>query len=256
MASACSTGLDTVDWALAHIQQGRADIVLGGSTEAPIAEFCFATLCAIGILAKFDDPPLRASRPYDARRNGLVLGEGSAIYVLEELDHALDRGARIYCEVLGFGSASAGAFFTTDAESTELALHRAAIEALSAAGKTSGDIDCISSHGNSVRDYDLLETRAFHRIFQDAAYNIPITSIKSMIGHAMGAAASFQVAAACLSISEGVIPPTINYETPDPECDLDYVPNKARHARVRTALINAHGVGETHTVLVLGKLDP
>lgn len=256
MASACSTGLDVVDWAVTHIQQGRANIVLAGGTEAPIFEFCFATLCAIGVLATFDDPPLRASRPYDARRAGLVLGEGSAIYVLEELCHAQDRGARIYSEVLGFGGASAGVFFTNDEQATELALHRAATTAISAAGKTLAAVDYISAHGNSMHDYDLLETRSFHRIFQDGVYNIPISSIKSMIGHAMGAAASFQVAATCLSLEQGVIPPTINYEVPDPECDLDYVPNEARHARIRTALINAHGVGETHAVLVLGKPEP
>jgi 3-oxoacyl-[acyl-carrier-protein] synthase II len=175
---------------------------------------------------------------------------------LEELCHAQDRGARIYSEVLGFGGASAGVFFTNDEQATELALHRAATTAISAASKTLAAVDYISAHGNSMHDYDLLETRSFHRIFQDGVYNIPISSIKSMIGHAMGAAASFQVAATCLSLEQGVIPPTINYELPDPECDLDYVPNKARHARVRTALINAHGVGETHAVLVLGKPEP
>ena len=253
LASACSTGLDTVDWAVSQIRQGRADVVLGGSTEAPISEFCFSTLCAIGILAKFADPPLRASRPYDARRDGLVLGEGSAICVFEALDHALDRGAQIYCEVLGFGSSSAGVFFTNNQDATELALRRATLTALSAAGKTPGDVDYISAHGNSVRDYDLAETRAFRRVFAYGAYSIPISSIKSMIGHAMGAAASFQVAATSLALLHGLIPPTINYDTPDPECDLDYVPNDARHARIRTALVNAHGVGETHTVLALQK---
>jgi 3-oxoacyl-[acyl-carrier-protein] synthase II len=253
LASACSTGLDTVNWAATHIQEGGADIVLGGSTEAPISEFCFATLCAIGLLAKFDDPPLRASRPYDARRDGLVLGEGSAIYVLEELDHALDRGAHIYSEVLGFGNASAGAFFTNNEVATENALYRAVNMAITSAGKTSGAIDYINAHGNSVPDYDRLETRGFHKAFRDTIYSIPVSSIKSMVGHAMGAAASFQVASTCLSIEHGIIPPTINYETPDPECDLDYVPNTARRARIRTALINAHGVGETHAVLVLGE---
>lgn len=252
IASACATGLDAIQWAIDQIQKDQADVVFAGSTEAPISEFCFATLCALGALSKFDDPPLRASRPYDLRRDGLVLGEGAGICVLEELEHAIDRGAHIYAEVLGYGSGNEGGF-GNNINAAELALTEAITSALSAARKSPRDIDYINAHGNALPDYDLIETRAFRRALGDAAYSIPTSSIKSMIGHAMGAASTFQVAASCLTLEHSVIPPTINYEIPDPECDLDYVPNEARTSRVRTVLINAHAMGGTHSVLVLGK---
>jgi 3-oxoacyl-[acyl-carrier-protein] synthase II len=251
LASACATGLDTIQWARTEIDSGRADVVITGSTEAPISEFCFATLYALGALSKFNDPPLRASRPYDLRRDGLVLGEGSSVFVVEELEHARDRGAPIYAEVLGFGSGNEGGF-ATKVNAPELALRVALLGGLASANETPASIDYVNAHGNSLPDYDLIETRAIRETFGRAAYNVPISSIKSMIGHAMGAAAGFQVAATCLTILHGIIPPTINYETPDPECDLDYVPNRARASRVRTALITAHAMGGTHSVLVLG----
>ncbi len=251
LASACATGLDTIQWARTEIGNGHADVVIAGSTEAPISEFCFATLCALGALSKFNDPPLRASRPYDLRRDGLVLGEGACVFVVEDLEHARDRGAPIYAEVLGFGSGNEGGF-ATKVNAPELALRDAILSGLASANETPASIDYVNAHGNSLPDYDLIETRAIRDAFGKAAYNVPISSIKSMIGHAMGAAAGFQVAATCLTILHGIIPPTINYETPDPECDLDYVPNHARASRVQTALINAHAMGGTHSVLILG----
>ncbi|MGH6804802.1 MAG: beta-ketoacyl-[acyl-carrier-protein] synthase family protein [Methyloceanibacter sp.] len=255
MASACSTGLDAVHWGASQIQQGKAEVVLAGSTEAPIFEFCFATLCALGALAKFNDPAIAASRPYDLRRDGLVLGEGSAVLVLESFDHAIERQAEanIYAEILGFGTGNEGGFGSRT-NASELALAEAIMTALRQADRTSLSLDYINAHGNSLPDYDLVETRAFRRALGSAVYNVPISSIKSMIGHAMGAAAAFQAAATCLTIKHSMIPPTINYDTPDPECDLDYVPNFARVSRVRTALINAHAMGGTHSVLILGAL--
>jgi 3-oxoacyl-[acyl-carrier-protein] synthase II len=229
--------------------------VFAGSTEAPISEFCFATLCALGALSKFDDPPLKASRPYDMRRDGLVLGEGAAICVLEELGHAIDRGAHIYAEVLGFGSGNEGGFGNR-MNAAELALTEAITSALETARLRPQDIDYINAHGNSLPDYDLIETRAFRQAFGKAVYSVPTSSIKSMIGHAMGAASAFQTVASCLTLEHSMIPPTINYEVPDPECDLDYVPNEARTSRVRTVLINAHAMGGTHSVLVLAKPEP
>jgi 3-oxoacyl-[acyl-carrier-protein] synthase II len=255
VASACATGLDAIQWAADQIRSGQADVVFAGSTEAPISEFCFATLCALGALSKFDDPPLKASRPYDRRRDGLVLGEGAAICVLEDWEHAVDRGAQIYAEVLGYGSGNEGGF-GTKIDAAELALTEALADALARAGKSPHDIDHINAHGNSLPDYDLIETRAFRKALGRAAYSTPTSSIKSMIGHAMGAASAFQAAAACLTIERSIIPPTINYEVPDPECDLDYVPNAARTARVRNVLINAHAMGGTHSVLILGKPEP
>jgi 3-oxoacyl-[acyl-carrier-protein] synthase II len=252
IASACATGLDAIQWGVDQIHEGRADVVFAGSTEAPISEFCFATLCALGALSKFDDPPLRASRPYDRRRDGLVLGEGAAICVLEELEHALDRGADVYAEVLGFGTGNEGGF-GTKINAAELALAEAISTALAGARKSPSDIDYINAHGNSLPDYDLIETRAFRTALGRAAYSVPTSSIKSMIGHAMGAASAFQVVSSCLTLKHSAIPPTINYEVPDPECDLDYVPNHARASRVHTVLINAHAMGGTHSVLILGK---
>ena len=251
IASACATGLDTIEWARSEIEEGRADVVFAGSTEAPISEFCFATLCALGILSKFDDPPLRASRPYDLRRAGMVLAEGATVFVVEGIDRARDRGATIYAEVLGYGGGNEGGF-GNKTNAAELALKDAIASALDQAREVPSAIDYINAHGNALPDYDLVETRAVRESFGKTAYNIPISSIKSMVGHAMGAAAGFQIAATCLSIVHGIIPPTINYETPDPECDLDYVPNVARPARVRTALVNAHAMGGTHSVMVLG----
>jgi 3-oxoacyl-[acyl-carrier-protein] synthase II len=252
VASACATGLDAIQWGVDQIHEDRADVVFAGSTEAPISEFCFATLCALGALSKFDDPPLRASRPYDRRRDGLVLGEGAAICVLEELGHAIDRGANVYAEVLGYGTGNEGGF-GTKINAAELALTEAITTALASARKSPSDIDYINAHGNSLPDYDLIETRAFRTALGKAAYSVPTSSIKSMIGHAMGAASAFQVASSCMTLEHSVIPPTINYEVPDPECDLDYVPNHARTSRARTVLINAHAMGGTHSVLILGK---
>jgi 3-oxoacyl-[acyl-carrier-protein] synthase II len=251
MASACSTGLDVLQWASDQVAAGKADVVFAGSTEAPISEFCFATLCALrDAISTFDDPPLRASRPFDLRRSGLVLGEGAAVCVVEELEHAQDRGAHIYAEVLGFGSGNEGGI-GAKRHSRELALANAIAEALDRAAVTPGQIDYVNIHGNSMPDYDVVDTRAFRKVLGNAADNIPFSSVKSMIGHAMGAAASFQIAATCLSLEHGIIPPTINYEIPDPNCDLDYVPNNARTCRIHTALINAHAIGGTYSAAVL-----
>ncbi len=251
IASACATGLDAIQWGLSQIQEGRADVVLAGSTEAPLTEFCFAGICAAGVLSTFDDPPLRAARPYERRRSGMVLGEGSAICVVEEMEHALDRGAYIYAEILGFGSGNEGGFLGRR-DASELALSDAIASALRSGDCTPGDVDYVNAHGNGLPDYDRVDTRALRHALGSAADRLPVSSIKSMIGHALGAAASFQIAATCLTLAHSVIPPTINYEEPDPSCDLDYVPNQARVARVLVALVNAHAAGGSHSVLLLG----
>jgi 3-oxoacyl-(acyl-carrier-protein) synthase len=252
ISSACSTGLDTIQWASNEIIEGRTSRVLAGATEAPISPLCFATFCASGALSKFDAPDTRASRPYDLDRNGFVLGEGAAFYVLEELEQALTRNADIYGEILGFGTGNEGGYGHR-ANAAELALTDAMESALRRSLLGPSDIDYINSHGNGVPDYDFVETVAFKRVLGSHAYNIPVSSIKSMIGHAMGAASALQVAATCLALREQMIPPTINLDTPDPECDLDYVPVRARPTRLRNALINAHAMGGTHSVLILGR---
>jgi 3-oxoacyl-[acyl-carrier-protein] synthase II len=251
VGSACATGLDALHWGYMRIAGGSADVVLAGSTDAPISDFAYAAICALGALSDFANPPTSASRPYDLHRNGLVLGEGACICVLEDLERALARRALIYAEFLGYGAGNEGGYGPrTDA--AELALTDAIRAALSDAALTATDLDYICSHGNALPDYDLVETRAFKTALGPAAYSVPVSSIKSMIGHAMGAASSLQVAAGCMTLKHRMLPPTINLDTPDPECDLDYVPRHARVARVRNVLINAHAMGGTHSVLVIG----
>ena len=254
VSSACSTGLDVIQWATEKILDGSASVVFAGSTEAPLSEFCFATLCAFGSISTFDDPPLKASRPFDLRRRGLVLGEGAAVMVVEELEHALDRDAFIYAEVLGFGTGNE-AGVQNRREASQIALRKSIDSALTQAALNPQQIDYVNAHGNAMPDYDRVDTEALRLSFGRAAYSIPVSSIKSMIGHAMGAAGSLQVAATCLTLAHSVIPPTINYEVPDPACDLDYVPNIARLCRVRRALVNAHAIGGTYSALILGVPD-
>lgn len=251
VASACSTGLDVIQWATEKILDGTASVVFAGSTEAPLSEFCFATLCAFGSISTFNDPPLKASRPFDLRRQGLVLGEGSAVMVVEELEHALDRDAFIYAEVLGFGTGNE-AGVQNRREASQVALRQSIDSALAQAVLTPQQIDYVNAHGNAMPDFDRVDTEALRASFGPSAYSIPVSSIKSMVGHAMGAAGSLQVAATCLTLAHSIIPPTINYEVPDPACDLDYVPNVARVCRVRRALVNAHAIGGTYSALILG----
>jgi 3-oxoacyl-[acyl-carrier-protein] synthase II len=254
IASACSTGLDVIQWAADKIGDGKADVVFAGSTEAPLSEFCFATLCAFGSISTFNDPPLRASRPFDRRRSGLVLGEGAAIMVVEELEHALDRGAHIYAEVMGFGSGNE-AGIESRRSASQVAVAQSIKLALANANLGTNQLDYVNAHGNAMPDYDRVDTAGLKDVLGRHAYSIPVSSVKSMIGHAMGAAGALQVAATCLALSNSAIPPTINYQEQDPECDLDYVPNLARVSRLRTALVNAHAIGGTYSALVLGVPD-
>ena len=251
LGSACTTGLDAVQWGATQIADGYGDVAFAGATDAPLAELAYATLSALGILTKYDGLPGKACRPYDLHRDGMVLGEGAGVVVLEEMEAALARGARVYAEVLGYGNGNEGGYGPRT-DTGERALADAIGGALALAGLTSRDIDHINAHGNGLPDYDLVETRAFKQALGPHAYSIPISSIKSMIGHAMGAASALQVVAACMTLRHGIIPPTINLDTPDPECDLDYVPLKARPARIRRVMLNAHAMGGTHSVLILG----
>jgi 3-oxoacyl-[acyl-carrier-protein] synthase II len=254
IASACSTGLDVVQWATDKISEGKAEIVFAGSTEAPLSEFCFATLCAFGSISTFNENPLRASRPFDLKRAGLVLGEGSAIFVVEELQHALDRDAPIYAEVLGFGTGNE-AGVESRRSASQVAVSQSITAALARAHLEPSQLDYVNAHGNAMLDYDRVDTEGLRSALGRAAYSTPVSSVKSMVGHAMGAAGAMQVAATCLALSNSIIPPTINYEIPDPTCDLDYVPNFARVSRLRTALVNAHAIGGTYSALVLGIPD-
>jgi len=250
IASACATGLDVVEWGRSQIRSGRLRAAVVGGTEAPLYPFSFAALCASGNLSSRNKEPEKASRPYDLYRDGIVVSEGAAAVVLEDMEYALNRGAWIYAEVIGFSGASEGNHIRKlDLEGKILT--KAMKGALSDAGLSAEEIDYIHAHGNSLQDYDVAETNAFKKVFGEYAYHIPISSIKSMIGHSFGAAGAFQVVSSCMSIQHNLIPPTVNLEVPDPKCDLDYVPNQARFARIQTILINAHSLGGMHSVLVL-----
>lgn len=250
ISSGCSTFLDAVAWGCDQIARGNADIVIAGGTDAPIFPFTFATFCAMDILTKRNSEPEKASRPYDRDGDGLVLSEGAAAVVLERYECARERGAPIYAEILAHASSSE-AQNTLGVEESGESLFRAIRLALANANMN-GDIDYINAHGNSLPSYDLYETRAFKKAFGKKAYSIPISSVKSMMGHSLASAPGFQTISTCLTIKEGIIPPTVNLDHPAAECDLDYVPCRARRNRVQCALINSHSVGGTHSVLIIG----
>lgn len=252
LSSGCSTGLDIVDWGYKMIKGGEIDVAVVGSSDAPIFPFAWATFCALGFLSKRNEEPEKASRPYDRNRDGVVLSEGGAAIVLEELNHALQRGADIYAEVISYASSCEGQdVYKVDVSGRSLTF---ALKQAFITGKMrKEEIDYICSHGNAIPDYDLAETNAFKAFFGDYAYKIPISSIKSMTGQVYAAGGDFQIVAACLGLKNGIIPPTINLDVPDPLCDLDYVPHYARYSNIDTVLINSHSVGGKDSVLVLKK---
>ena len=246
----CCTGLDAIYSAYALIKCGKVKAILAGASDAPIFPETFAAFCAVGALTRHTE---RASRPYDKTHDGIVLGEGSATLVLEDLEVALARGARIYAEVLGHGAANDAGSPRRHVTGKAMAI---AIEAaLREAEIAPDEIDHVNAHGCGLRQSDICDTNAFKRAFGARAYQIPITSIKSMIGQPLAAAGVLQTAAACLSIRDQCVPPTINQRERDPHCDLDYVSNRSRIAPVNRALINSQGQGGSHAALVIGRHD-
>jgi 3-oxoacyl-[acyl-carrier-protein] synthase II len=223
-----------------------------GGCDAPVFPLAFGAFCALGALTKRNDAPHKSSRPYDLQRDGIVISEGAGTLILEELEIARARGARIYGEILGHGSASE-AIGMRKGDLSGKRMAGAISDAIRRAGLIAGDIDHINAHGSSLPDYDVCDTNAFKEALGLHAYKIPISSIKSMIGQPVSAAGTIQAAAACLSLRDQVVPPTINQETPDPKCDLDYVPNVSRVARVRNVLINGHSFGGSVAALVIGQ---
>jgi 3-oxoacyl-[acyl-carrier-protein] synthase II len=252
LSSNCCTGIDAINQGYKHISEGLSDMAVVGGCDAPIFPLAFGAFCALGALTKRNDAPRKASRPYDLQRDGIVISEGAATLVLEELDAARERGARIYGEVLGHGSASE-AIGMRKGDLSGKRMASAISDAIRQAGLVAEDIDHINAHGSSLPDYDICDTNAFKEALGTHAYKIPISSIKSMIGQPVSAAGTIQAAAACLSLREQVVPPTINQETSDSRCDLDYVPNASRVARVRTVLINGHSFGGSVAALVVGQ---
>ncbi|NLZ94080.1 MAG: beta-ketoacyl-ACP synthase II, partial [Firmicutes bacterium] len=226
IVTACATGTHSIGEALKTIQLGAADMMLAGGSEAAIVPVAFAGFCAMRAMSSCNDDPASASRPFDLARDGFVMGEGAGIVVLEELEHALARGAKIYAEVAGYGLSSDAYHITApdpEASGAQLCMSMA----LKDAGITPESVDYINAHGTSTPLNDKAETQAIKKVFGEHAYQLAVSSTKSMTGHLLGAAGGIEAIACALAIENDMIPPTINYETPDPECDLNYVPNKA-----------------------------
>lgn len=249
-AAACATGIVAVGDALRWLQRGDADVVLAGGTESTITPLALASFSRLGALSVHNEEPERACRPFDVSRDGTVLGEGAAMLVLETEEHARGRGAEIQAEVLGYGLAEDGYHMTAPDPSGQGAM-RAMTLALKDSGIQPDEVDCIVAHGTGTPLNDVSETRAIHGVFGEHAHKLLVTSNKPGIGHTLGAAGGVSICLAIKSILEGLVPPTANLLTPDPQCDLDYVPLKPRPAAVDTVLANAIGFGGQNACLVV-----
>jgi 3-oxoacyl-[acyl-carrier-protein] synthase II len=251
--TACATGTNSIGDAFKVIQRGDADVMIAGGTEAPITQMSVAGFCANTALSTNPDPN-SASRPFDLNRDGFVIGEGAGVLVLEELEHALNRGARIYAEIAGYGSTGDAYHITAPAPGGEGGA-RAMKLALQDAGMNPEDIDYINAHGTSTPYNDKYETTAVKEVFGEHAYKLAISSTKSMTGHLLGAAGGVEAIYTVLAIKDGIMPPTTNYETPDPECDLDYVANQARKRDIKGALSNSLGFGGHNATIAFKKYE-
>jgi len=254
VSTACATGSHAIGDSFKIIQRGDADVMLAGGSEAVITPLTIGGFAAMKALSTRNHEPEKASRPFDRERDGFVVGEGAGIVVLEALEHALARGARIYAEIKGYGMSADAYHVTAPAPNGEGAV-RAMRLALKDANLNPTDIDYINAHATSTPAGDLNESQAIKTVFGEHAYSLAVSSIKSMTGHLLGAAGGVEAVATVLTIFHGIIPPTINYEYPDPGCDLDYVPNKCREATVRVAISNSFGFGGTNATLVLTRYE-
>jgi 3-oxoacyl-[acyl-carrier-protein] synthase II len=250
IATACATGSHAIGEAYNVIRLGDADIMIAGGTEAAIVPTGIGGFCACRALTSRNDNPLKASRPFDKERDGFLMGEGAGIIVLEELTHAKKRGAKIYAELVGYG-ANGDAYHMTAPSPDGDAAVKCMQMAIKSAKLNPSDINYINAHGTSTEMNDKLETAAIKRVFGHDAYKVPVSSTKSMTGHMLGAAGAAELIASILAINNNVVPPTINYEYPDPECDLDYVPNTARETSVNVVLSNSLGFGGHNATLVV-----
>ena len=252
VVTACATGNHAIGDAMKIIQRGDADLMIAGGAEAIILPLTFAGFCQMKAMSTRNDDPPRASRPFDATRDGFVCGEGGGLLVLEALEHALARDARIYAEVVGYGM-TGDAYHMTAPDPEADGAARAMGQALRDAGVEPSTVGYINAHGTSTPYNDRSETMAIKRVFGEHARRLAVSSTKSMTGHLLGAAGGVEAIATAMAVHHGILPPTINYETPDPECDLDYVPNQARKQDVEIALSNAFGFGGTNATIVLRK---
>ncbi|GAB4367861.1 MAG: beta-ketoacyl-ACP synthase II [Deltaproteobacteria bacterium] len=252
--TACAASSHAIGEALLAIRRGVCDVVIAGGSEATITPMGLGGFCAMKALSSRNDDPPAASRPFDRDRDGFVMGEGSAILILEEMEFARRRGAKIYAELRGYGASGDAHHVTAPAPGGEGAA-RCMRAALEDAGVRPEEVDYINAHGTSTPYNDQFETMAIKTVFGDHARKLAVSSTKSMTGHLLGAAGAVEGAFSVLAIRDGVMPPTINYTTPDPECDLDYVPNRARRQTIRYALSNSFGFGGTNSCLLFGRYD-
>ncbi|GIN74077.1 3-oxoacyl-[acyl-carrier-protein] synthase 2 [Bacillus sp. J14TS2] len=251
--TACATGTNSIGDAFKAIQRGDADAMIAGGAEAPITRMSYAGFCANTALTTNPDPQT-ASRPFDLNRNGFVIGEGAGIVILEELEQALERGAKIYAEIVGYGSTGDAYHITAPAPDGEGGARSMKI-AIEDGGLKPEDIQYINAHGTSTDYNDKFETTAVKTVFGDHAYQLAISSTKSMTGHLLGAAGGVEAIFTVMALKEGILPPTINYETPDPECDLDYVPNESRSANITAAISNSLGFGGHNATIAFKKYE-
>jgi 3-oxoacyl-[acyl-carrier-protein] synthase II len=252
--SACASGAHAVGEAFETVRRGAAKVMVAGGAEAPVVPIAIGTFNSMRALSTRNDAPEKASRPFDVERDGFVIGEGAGILVLEDLDHALARGARIHAELVGYGATADASHVTAPAEGGAGALG-AMIQALGQAGLRPEDVDYVNAHGTSTPLNDRAETQALKTLFGERAGCVPVSSTKSMTGHLLGAAGAVEAIICALAIRDGIVPPTINLDHPDPDCDLDYVPHRSRRAMVRTALSNSLGFGGHNACLIVRAWD-
>jgi 3-oxoacyl-[acyl-carrier-protein] synthase II len=252
--SACATASHAIGDAVRLIKYGDADVMVTGGSEAPITPMGLAGFCSMKALSSRNDDPKRASRPFDKERDGFVIGEGAGILVLEELEHARKRGAKIYGEIRGIGFTADAHHITAPVPGGEGAV-RAMRRCVEDAGINLDDVDYINAHGTSTPYNDKNETAAIRTLFGDHAYKLNVSSTKSMMGHLLGAAGAVELAASVMAVKQGVVPPTINYEFPDPECDLNYTPNTPQERKVKHAISNTFGFGGHNACVLVSQFE-
>jgi 3-oxoacyl-[acyl-carrier-protein] synthase II len=255
IVTACAASSHAIGESFKIIQRGAAEVMITGGTENVLTPLALGGFTSMKSLSTRNDEPEKASRPFDKERDGFIISDGGGIIILEELNHALDRGADIYAEIIGYGMSS-DAYHIVAPDPEGIGAELCMEAAMKDAGLDPTDIDCINAHGTSTKLNDISETKGIKSVFGDYAYQVPISSTKSMTGHLLGGAGVTEAIYSILTIKNGVIPPTINYEFPDPECDLDYVPNKARKKKVRTLLSNSFGFGGTNSSLIFKEYIP
>ena len=253
VVSACAASSQAIGHSFRIIQRGGADLILSGGYDSMIFSFAIQGFCSLGTMSSHNEQPQKAMKPFDRKRDGFVLGEGAGVVILEEFEHALKRKAKIYAEVMGYGT-SLDAYSVADPHPEGSGAVLSMKNAIKDAGIEASEIDYINAHGTATIKNDKIETAAIKKVLAGHAYEIPISSTKSMIGHQVAAAGALELIATTLAMDNNFIPPTINYETPDPECDLDYVPNRAREKSFHSALSNSFGFGGQNSTIIIKKI--